>query len=144
MINSSLDLNTIKSFQSNVTKVPLEYFQCFVTDFPQSGIDCSLRNKTFCVTCKRRGAYLTGESIDDKALAYLIFKIILIISIIIGIVGVLANILTIVVLHVKRTKNKSRAFDLLLLYLAYADFFCCLASLTVCASQLIYLGKRVT
>lgn len=116
------NFNTITKFQESVTIVPLEYFQCFVTDFPELGIDCSLKKLTVCVSCKIMGAYLIGEKIDDKAFAYLIRKIVLIISFVVGIIGVLANILTIVALNIKRSKNKSRAFDLLLLYLAYAGF----------------------
>lgn len=135
------NLNSVTQSQGNVTIVPLEYFQCFVTDFPDSGIDCSLKNSTICVTCKIRGVYLSGESIDEKALSYLVCKVVLITSIVVGLVGVLANILTLIVLHIKRAKNKTRAFDLLLLYLAYADFFCCLTSLIVCAVQILYLGK---
>lgn len=136
-----LEVNTLKSIQGNVTIVPLEYFQCFITDFPESGIDCSLRNSTICVTCKIRGAYLTGESIGARAVAHLVCQVVLIISIVVGIIGVLANILTIIVLHIKRAKNKSRAFDLLLLYLVYTDLICCFSSLAVCAAELVYLGN---
>lgn len=136
-----LGINSLYSLHNNVTIVPLEYFQCFITDFPESGIDCSLRNSTICVTCKIRGAYLTGEGIGARAVAHLVCQIVLIIGIAVGIIGVLANILTIVVLHIKRWKNKSRAFDLLLLYLVYVDLFCCLSSLAVSAAQLVYLGK---
>lgn len=55
MNNKTLEdfnLNSVIKSQYNVTIVPLEYFQCFVTYFPDSGIDCSLKNSTICVTCK--------------------------------------------------------------------------------------------
>lgn len=42
----NFNFNTITKFQESVTIGPLEYFQCFVTDFPELGIDCSLKNLT--------------------------------------------------------------------------------------------------
>ncbi len=132
----------LEKISANLTIVPLEFFQCFVTDFPESRIDCSLRDPTICVKCELRSGYLTGESVSDKSFTHSLCVIMLILSIAVGIVGIFLNALTILVVQKKRIRsNKIRAFEFLILCLAYLDFFCCLSSIGLCAALMNYLGN---
>ncbi len=133
--------NSASLENTNVTTITLEFFQCFVTDFPESHIDCSLRDPSICVKCEVRSAYLTGESVSDKLFAHSFCIFMLILSIAVGTVGIFLNALIILVVRKKRTRsNKIKAFEFLILCLAYADFFCCLSSIGLCAAFMHHLG----
>ncbi len=128
--------------QDNITILPLEIFQCHVTNLPESGIDCSLSYPNICVKCSIKGVYLTGENLFTKSLGYLICQVVLILSIFIAFVGILANSLTIIIISRKRKRNKKvGGFDLVLLWLACTDLFCCLSAAVACSAHVVYLGE---
>lgn len=136
--------STTFALKNNVTIVPLEFFQCFITDLPESGIDCSLCQSSICVKCETRGGYFTGQNEHDKYLGHIICYMVLAIRILIGIIGVISDALVILVLY--RTlqflnNKKLKAFDFLVLCSSYADFLSCLTSLSGCASHLVFHSK---
>ncbi len=113
----------------------LGYFQCVVgSELPESGIDCSRRNLTFCVKCEINGAYLTAP------FGELILQVLLVFSIILGVCGVFTNLVISCVLRKRKTK---RTVDFLLLTLASADFLSCFSSIFVCVAPLLHMSNLV-
>lgn len=131
---------TLPPFE-NLTIEPLDVLQCFLTDFPDyRNFDCSQRQPDVCVKCKKSGGYLFPGDIlaPEKSVGNFICRIILVLCGVVGTVGIFTNALIMVVIHKRHT---SRAFDFLLLNLAFVDILCCLSSLSIGAARVVFYGK---
>lgn len=112
---------------------------CVFVDFPPNGIDCSEEVPARCVKCRKRGTYLTGESIHDyNSIALWIIYLTWILALVLSVFGVLANVL---ILRVLRHQKHLGSFNFLLIVLARWDIFCSVASAVASTCFVSYFGE---
>lgn len=101
--------------------------------------ECSITNRSFCLSCPVFGSYLTGDNPNNyTGVGHIICIIIWLLTSMFGTFGTIANIVIILTLQ---QKTKKRAFDTLLKGLAAFDAIFCLSSVSATTSAIFYLRK---
>lgn len=123
--------------------IPLSLMTCFYTDFPHhSRNDCSISEPDRCYFCPIHGKFTTNEGLDDlDGPGHTTCLVLGSLGFIISVFGTFTNALIITILS---KKSSPKAFDTMLLALAWCDLFCCVSGLVSAMSVMFYFREFET